>query len=73
MEKKRHEQEERKKELKDKKQRFKELLEERMREMNENTRKIVNKTPLFKKIEKDYQENVLMPELDRQKKRLSSL
>ena len=36
-----------------------------MREMNENTRKIVNKTPLFKKIEKDYQENVLMPELDR--------
>lgn len=41
--------------------------------MNWNTRKIVSKTPVFKKIEDWYKQTVEMPELEHWKKVLQSL
>jgi len=61
------------KELQEKRINYKEILAKRIEDMNENTKKTVSKTPAFKKIEKKFEENVVMPELERKKKILSSL
>lgn len=41
--------------------------------MNSETKRIVQHSPYFKRIEKDYEQKILMPSLEEKKKILSSI
>jgi len=43
-------------------------MQERIKEMNRNTRKVVSRTPVFRKIEDRYRQSIELPELERKKK-----
>jgi hypothetical protein len=42
--------------------------QKKIEEMNQETKRLVSHSPYFKKIEKQYEEKVLMPSLEQKKK-----
>lgn len=65
--------EEKKKEIEEKVAKTQEERKKKIEEMNEETKKIVSSSPMFKRIQKNYSEKVLMPNLNKQKERLATI
>ena len=65
--------EEKRKEIEERVAQTKENRQKKIEEMNEETKKIVSSSPMFKRIQKNYSEKVLMPNLNKQKERLATI